>query len=177
MIVKRVQQNVRGYHRAHRQPPFDLARKKRSGAECQPVKRAEIRRKQPRPARQRGHQHEQIGQRLMPVSFHNRKHTPLLRNDKRQRSADIPVRNNVFLTAKAENPGRAADRKLLRTGMSALRRSDASTLQRFNAPTTYLGSNSLTSAFSSFNSFTVASIFPRLNSLIGSPCTISKLPP
>jgi hypothetical protein len=37
--------------------------------------------------------------------------------------------------------------------------------------------NSLTSAFSSFNSATDASILVRLNSLIGSFCTISHLPP
>ncbi len=37
--------------------------------------------------------------------------------------------------------------------------------------------NSLTSDFSSFNSATDASIFVRLKSLIGNPCTISHFPP
>lgn len=37
--------------------------------------------------------------------------------------------------------------------------------------------NSLTSDFSSFNSATEASIFVRLKSLIGNPCTISHFPP
>ncbi|OQB88620.1 MAG: hypothetical protein BWX84_02887 [Verrucomicrobia bacterium ADurb.Bin118] len=41
----------------------------------------------------------------------------------------------------------------------------------------YWGSKSFTSARSSFNSFTVASIFPRLNSLSGTPCTISQCCP
>ena len=36
--------------------------------------------------------------------------------------------------------------------------------------------NSLTSDFSSFNSATDASIFARLKSFIGSPCTISHFP-
>src|SRR5438105_13678265 len=36
--------------------------------------------------------------------------------------------------------------------------------------------NSLTSDFSSFSSFTLASIFPRLNSFIGTFCTTSGLP-
>ena len=38
-------------------------------------------------------------------------------------------------------------------------------------------SNSLTSDFSSFNSAIDASIFARLKSFIGRPCTISRLPP
>jgi hypothetical protein len=37
--------------------------------------------------------------------------------------------------------------------------------------------NSLTSDFSSFSSDIEASIFARLKSFIGSPCTISLLPP
>ncbi len=37
--------------------------------------------------------------------------------------------------------------------------------------------NSLTSDFSSFNSATDASIFARLKSFIGTPCTISHFPP
>jgi|SRR3954469_13527332 hypothetical protein len=37
--------------------------------------------------------------------------------------------------------------------------------------------NSATSVFSSFNSATDASIFARLKSFIGSPCTISHFPP
>ncbi len=37
--------------------------------------------------------------------------------------------------------------------------------------------SSVAMAFSSFNSFTVASIFVRLNSLIATPCTISKVCP
>ena len=44
----------------------------------------------------------------------------------------------------------------------------------------YAGSyeiNSLTSDFSSFNSATDASIFARLKSFIGRPCTISHFPP
>jgi hypothetical protein len=42
-------------------------------------------------------------------------------------------------------------------------------------PTRY--NNSPTSDFSSFNSATDASIFARLKSFIGSPCTISHFPP
>jgi hypothetical protein len=38
----------------------------------------------------------------------------------------------------------------------------------------YLPSNSLTIVRSSFSSFTVAVIFPRLNSLMGTPCTTSS---
>jgi hypothetical protein len=41
----------------------------------------------------------------------------------------------------------------------------------------YLPSNSATSDFSSFNSATDASIFAPLKSFIGSPWTISHLPP
>ena len=41
----------------------------------------------------------------------------------------------------------------------------------------YFGSKSLTSDFSSFNSFTLASILARLNSLTGTPCTISNFWP
>ena len=41
----------------------------------------------------------------------------------------------------------------------------------------FYGINSLTSDFSSFNSATDASIFARLKSLIGRPCTISHFPP
>ena len=40
----------------------------------------------------------------------------------------------------------------------------------------YAGSNSATSAFSSCSSFTVASIFERLKSFTGTPCTISQSP-
>jgi hypothetical protein len=44
-------------------------------------------------------------------------------------------------------------------------------------PGKYYEINSLTRAFSSFNSATDASIFARLKSFIESPCTISHFPP
>ena len=40
----------------------------------------------------------------------------------------------------------------------------------------YAGISSATIAFSSFSSFTVASIFERLKSFTGTPCTISQSP-
>ena len=55
---------------------------------------------------------------------------------------------------------------------SAARPVPRSVLFRFDSvrwQAVYFGNNSPTSAFSSFNSFTVASIFERLNSLIDKP--------
>ncbi len=47
---------------------------------------------------------------------------------------------------------------------------------KFQSNRSDYGSNSLTIARSSFNSFSVASIFARLNSVSGTSCTISHFP-
>src|SRR5439155_8673460 len=70
VIVKRVEQDVRNQHGAQRQPPFHDAWEKSAGTESQPVKGTKIRRKQSRPPRQRGQQHENVRQPPVPSSSH-----------------------------------------------------------------------------------------------------------
>ena len=77
----------------------------------------------------------------------------------------------VALTAKDDRVGRLVGQDIaveLMSGRGIYRHTGKLSAER---------NSSLTIARSSFNSLIVASILPRLNSLIGNPCTISSVLP
>src|SRR5947208_16759084 len=87
MIVKPVEKDVRNQHGAQRQPPFHDAWEKSASTETQPVKGTKIRRKQSRPPRQRGQQHENVRQPPVPSSSHK----PSIRRKPEIRKREIRI--------------------------------------------------------------------------------------
>jgi hypothetical protein len=88
------------------------------------------------------------------------------------RSSPIVLRNNPTPTARPPQPGQSQKMP----AFSGVRVNPLPQFGQVNMAlkADYFGSKSVTSDFSSFNSFSVAAIFTLLKSLSGTPWTISK---